>query len=177
MEKKNEYYQKNKEKLKAYSKEYNKKNKEKIKEYYLEYNKKNKEKYNEYQNEYQKEYYQKNKEKIKAYKLKSKEKIKEYRRDKYKNNIDFRLIQIVRTRINKALKGNKTKHTIEHLGCGIQHYKTYLKLQFDSNMTWENYGSYWEIDHTHPLSKGGSFHYTNTQPLTVTENRKKSNKL
>ncbi len=34
-----------------------------------------------------------------------------------------------------------------------------------------------EIDHIHPLSKEGSFHYTNTQPLTVKDNRIKSNKI
>ena len=44
-------------------------------------------------------------------------------------------------------------------------------------MTWDNYGSYWEIDHLKPLSKNGSFDYTNTRPLSVTENRKKYNKL
>ena len=43
-------------------------------------------------------------------------------------------------------------------------------------MNWDNYGSYWEIDHIKPLSKGGSFHYTNTQPLTVKENRRKGAK-
>ena len=44
-------------------------------------------------------------------------------------------------------------------------------------MNWGNYGTYWEIDHTFPLSKGGSFHYTNTQPLTIEENRSKGNKI
>ena len=43
-------------------------------------------------------------------------------------------------------------------------------------MSWENYGIYWEIDHIKPLSKGGSFHYKNTQPLTIPANRSKSNK-
>ena len=43
-------------------------------------------------------------------------------------------------------------------------------------MNWDNYGEYWEIDHIYPLSKGGSFHYINTQPLTVLENQIKSNK-
>ena len=44
-------------------------------------------------------------------------------------------------------------------------------------MTWENYGTYWEIDHTTPLSKGGSPHYTNTTPMTISENRSKSNRV
>jgi len=46
-------------------------------------------------------------------------------------------------------------------------------------MSWDNYGrdEYWEIDHIIPISKGGSFHYTNTQPLSIEENQKKGNKL
>jgi 5-methylcytosine-specific restriction endonuclease McrA len=44
-------------------------------------------------------------------------------------------------------------------------------------MNWDNYGVDWEVDHIHPLSKGGSFHYTNTQPLTIEENRSKGDKL
>jgi 5-methylcytosine-specific restriction endonuclease McrA len=44
-------------------------------------------------------------------------------------------------------------------------------------MNWDNYGKIWEVDHIYPTSKGGSFHYMNTQPLLISENRKKSNKL
>jgi len=53
----------------------------------------------------------------------------------------------------------------------------YLEQQFTLNMNWDNYGKYWEVDHIYPLSKGGSFNYKNTQPLTINENRVKSNKL
>jgi 5-methylcytosine-specific restriction endonuclease McrA len=52
---------------------------------------------------------------------------------------------------------------------------SYLESQFTTDINWENYGIYWEIDHIKPLSKGGSFHYTNTQPLTISENLSKSN--
>ena len=66
--------------------------------------------------------------------------------------------------------------------------KEHLESLFDSNMSWENYGSYWEIDHIKPLS---SFDITdisdedfkiawglaNLQPLEKTLNRQKSNKI
>lgn len=71
----------------------------------------------------------------------------------------------------------KSKQTNEYLGCSYEEYFVYLEQRFDKNMNWDNYGTYWEIDHIHPLSKGGSFHYTNTQPMEVIENRKKSNKV
>ena len=63
------------------------------------------------------------------------------------------------------------------MGCNYETYKQHLESLFTDEMNWGNYGDYWEIDHILPLSKGGSFHYTNTQPLTVLENRKKGNKL
>ena len=53
----------------------------------------------------------------------------------------------------------------------------FLEKQFDDKMSWDNHGTYWEIDHIKPLSKGGSFHYTNTQPLIWEDNRSKSAKL
>ncbi len=89
----------------------------------------------------------------------------------------FRLRHSINALINHHLKENKSNRSIEYLGCTIQEYKQYLEPKFTSEMNWDNYGLYWEIDHVHPLSKNGSFHYTNTQPLTINENRTKSNKM
>jgi len=84
----------------------------------------------------------------------------------------------MRIRLNHALKNNfKNGKTLDLLGCSIKEFKIFLENQFDQNMTWENYGKYWEIDHIHPLSKGGSFYYTNTRPLKISENRSKGNKF
>lgn len=106
---------------------------------------------------------------------------KDYFREWNKNKMEidplFRLRHSINALINHHLKENKSNRSIEYLGCTIQEYKLYLEQQFTSEMNWNNYGSYWEIDHVHPLSKNGSFHYTNTQPLTINENRTKSNKL
>lgn len=88
----------------------------------------------------------------------------------------FKLYGNIKSRINIFLKSDSLK-TLEVLGCDLVFYKKYLEQQFTTKMNWENYGIYWEIDHIIPLSKGGSFHYTNTQPLTINENRKKSNKI
>ena len=57
-----------------------------------------------------------------------------------------------------------------------KNYIDYLENKFTTGMSWDNLGE-WEIDHILPVSKGGSFHYTNTQPLWMRENRQKSNKL
>jgi len=101
---------------------------------------------------------------------------REYSKKRREENTHIKLQESIRSTIQRKIK-NKTKKSIEYLGCSYEEYKIYLEKQFDENMTWDNYGSYWEIDHLIPLSKNGSFHYTNTRPLSVTENRKKYNKL
>lgn len=107
---------------------------------------------------------------------------KKYRKEeydqKYGKDMEWTLSRNIRIRLHHALKNNfKSGKTLELLGCSIKEYALYLEQRFDKNMNWGNYGTYWEIDHTIPLSKGGSFHYTNTTPMIIAENRSKSNKL
>jgi hypothetical protein len=104
-----------------------------------------------------------------------------YYKKRRQTDIEFRLRESLRARINSGLNrdlnGGEFGTSLELLGCSIQIWKNHLEQQFTSEMNWDNYGSYWEIDHIYPLSKGGSFHYTNTQPLTILENQTKSNKI
>lgn len=130
-----------------------------------------------------KRYYQKNREeriaKAKAYENANREKVRENHRlymKRKRQDPKFRLQQSIKSLINFHLK-IKSKKTNEYLGCSYEEYVVYLEKQFDQNMNWENYGTYWEIDHTIPLSKNGSFYYLNTTPMTISENRSKSNKL
>ena len=104
-----------------------------------------------------------------------------YIKNKYHNDINFKLRALHRSRTNIALKNN-SKHfsSRESLGCSIKNYKEYLENQFDSNMNWENWGPYWEIDHIIPLntfdlSKRSNqligFNFKNTRPLEKSLNR------
>lgn len=105
---------------------------------------------------------------------------KKWNREYYQNNIEYKIMSNVRCRLHHALKAKnevKKGRTLKYLGCTIKEYKNYLEKQFTSKMSWENYGPYWEVDHIIPLSKGGGFHFTNTQPLIVIENREKSDKI
>jgi 5-methylcytosine-specific restriction endonuclease McrA len=149
-----------KEEIRIKQLEYYHKNKEKAKKYKELNKEKNK--------QYQKEYFQKNKEKI-----------REYKKGYWENNPEAKLTNSIRNKVaNEIVKGIRfMTSTMKYLGCNFNEYSEYLENQFDKNMSWGNYGEYWEIDHIIPLSKGGSFHYTNTQPLTVEENRKKKDSL
>ena len=95
---------------------------------------------------------------------------------KRRKNPDVRLKEALRARIYNSMKDNKNRSTLKYLGCNISEYKKHIENQFTPEMNWENWGEYWEIDHIKPLSKGGTFHFTNTQPLIKEQNGKKSNK-
>jgi 5-methylcytosine-specific restriction endonuclease McrA len=182
-----QYYLKNKEKRAKLDKEYREKNKEKRINYDKTYYKEKREEILEKKQndttrkEYAKKYYQNNKEQrleySKTYFSQNKEQHYHLKKVKKQKDINFRILENLRSRLSNALKGRVKNTTIEELGCSIEEFKIYLEQQFDKNMNWENYGTYWEIDHIHPLSKGGSFHYTNTQPMHFSENRSKGNRI
>jgi len=126
-----------------------------------------------------KEYNKKYKSHNKEYTL---EYAKSYSKKRYISDPIFRFKSNMRTHINVRLKNflkNKKGSTLDYIGCDWTTFINHIESQFTSEMNWENYGKdkYWEIDHIIPLSKGGSFHYTNCQPLLIYENRSKSDKI
>lgn len=134
-----------------------------------------------------KKYREKNKtrrkEQNKKWKNNNLEHLRRYRQNRRKQ-INIKLINNIRRRINIAIKSKKN-HSIEYLGIDIESYKKYLQQLFDSHMNWNNYGiKGWHIDHIIPISSAKNeeeliklFHYTNTQPLWAEDNLKKSNKI
>lgn len=109
---------------------------------------------------------------------------------KYKNKVDpsFKIINNLRRRIWKSLKGIlKTDKTINLIGCTIEELKKHLEKQFQPGMTWVNYGKDgWEVDHIKPCASFDlsdpqqqkiCFHYTNLQPLWGKDNWSKKDKI
>lgn len=126
-------------------------------------------------------YYKKNKSKIQA-----QNRIKD--KDRYKNNINYRIARILRKRMNEAIKNNyKSGSAVKDLGCSIEYFvKEYMPSKFQEGMTWDNYGLYgWHIDHIIPLSSFDltdrgqllkACHYSNLQPLWAEDNLRKGSK-
>lgn len=128
------------------------------------------------------EYAQKNKEKRKEYYdnwRKNNEKWNTYQREYKKNSTpQQRIIFNLRNRVYKLmLKEYKSQKTLDLIGCSREEFMLHLEKQFDKNMTWGNYGTYWEVDHKIPLSKGGTIRWDNSRPLLISDNRKKYNKI
>ena len=154
----------------------------------IEYNKKYRTKNRESIKDYNKKYESENKDKRKEYRNINKDRIIENRRIYYKkrisNDILFRISRKIRNIIYKSVI-NKNSKSESILGCSFEEFKIYLESNFESWMSWENYGKYngnlnygWDIDHIKPLSSAESEvdiiklnHYTNLQPLCSKLNR------
>jgi len=104
-----------------------------------------------------------------------------------KTDLNFKLRARLSVRVRSALKQqgtNKSKKTMELLGCTMDFFREYIASQFTNGMTWENYGRKgWNMDHIKPCAsfdltdieqQKECFHYSNLQPLWETENIHKS---
>lgn len=160
-------YQNNKE----YFENYNEKNKEKKHQWY-EQNKdkisqKNKENTIERRKKKQ-QWYEQNRDKVKEYNKTynlnhGKEKIEKFKQ-KYYNDPYFKLNSCFSSNIYNAIKSNKTgQHWEDLVPYTLQELKEHLESQFDENMSWNNYGSYWEIDHIIPVNTFNFTTYTDRE--------------
>jgi hypothetical protein len=166
------YRDENKDNIKKWRDE----NKDRLKYLRLEYKQANK----EYIRLYNKEYKQANKEK-------NREKINSYYRNRKKNDPLYKFKLSVRNLIYNSFKRGgsvKSNKTTDILGCSFDDFKIYIENQFNGNMSWDNYGTYWEFDHIKQLAYAKNFediielnHHTNFQPLEVNLNRMKNFKI
>lgn len=142
-----------------------------------------------------KNYYYKNQTtllaKSKIYRYKNKEELGKkkykYKVERLKTDILFKLKERLRYRtysILKSKKLSKTQGYHDYIGCTVNDLFNHLQSKFDSNMNWNNYGSYWVIDHIIPLASATNSdevyklcHYTNLQPLEKLANLLKSDKM
>ena len=127
------------------------------------------------------DWYEKNKE------HKSRKTIEYRKTDAYKNNVQFKLRDVLRARLHTALRGKKKLvSSVKNLGCTIEELKIHLEQKFKPGMTWDNWSfEGWHIDHIKPFSKFDltdeeqqklAVHYTNLQPLWAKDNLQKHNK-
>lgn len=106
-------------------------------------------------------------------------------KEKRATDLNFRISEILRSKVHKMIKGRQTSYAFV-LDCDIEMFKRWIEYQFDENMTWNNLGSYWQIDHILPINqfdfskerdKMICFNWTNLQPLPASENRSKTDKI
>lgn len=166
-----EYSKNNKNKIDEYNRKYYQENKTELDIRHVDYYYENR----DYLIECGKLYYQKNKGRLLAQqKLHSKKRNNEYYLRRYRNDISYKLRQLVARSIRQAMKRNSSRKIgscISQLLFSIQELKVHLESQFEPWMTWKNHGRYdanswddnntatwtWQIDHIVPQS---NFPYT-----------------
>ena len=91
----------------------------------------------------------------------------------------------IRDELNTLLHDQKTRNTIDYIGCSMERLKIHLESRFDIGMSWKLYGK-WHIDHIVPCNhwnltretdKYLCFNYRNVQPLWSLTNKSKKNRV
>ncbi len=82
--------------------------------------------------------------------------VAEYQANRKKLDPQFKLLSNMRSLLynhltRKDLK--KHKKLEQYLGCTFEDFKCYIEQQFTVDLTWDNYGSYWSIDHICPCNQ------------------------
>jgi len=188
-----EYYQANKERIKAKTKAYKESlPRDQVLAYHTEYYKQNKEDMLAKGTLY----YEQNKticlERNSKYRKEHRAIINQQRSDELKENPEKRLKARLRSRLNQALKYQgvpKTTSSLTLIGCTPSELRAHLESKWVSGMNWGNYGfgkGHWVMDHILPCTyfnlldpkeQQECFHYTNLQPLWFEDNSAKCDKL
>lgn len=133
-------------------------------------------------------YYQANKERHAEYNADPEIKARRNQRQKERKKTDphFRINESLKVRIHEILRGYKNCRSSALLDCTRDHLLEWLEANFDDNMTWDNFGAHWHIDHVIPVSFFDNtnkdqqrlcFHWSNLRPLRKELNISKSNKI
>lgn len=188
--------------ISEYGKKYHKEHREETNKRHRDYYKKNNDKITkrtkqyyeeniEYYKEYQKQWRQENKDEINEYQ-------KIYIKNRRKNDPEYRLQKNISRSVRFILKDKKGGQSVlKYLPYTMEELKNHIEKQFESWMTWENWGKYnpkthaekptWNLDHIIAHSK---FKYdnmdcqefkdcwalSNLQPLDARENIFKGNR-
>ncbi len=136
-----------------------------------------------------KDYYHNNKEseniRSKNWRDNNKSHIRQYNNERRKNNPLIRFNEAFRSSFRKSLKGKKSGKTFDNLPYSQEELKFHFEKQFTEDMNWENYGTFWHIDHIVPLAyyspKGEkdpnflkAWSLANLQPLEASKNISKN---
>lgn len=104
--------------------------------------------------------------------------------DERKRNANYRIKKSLAARLRTVLRKETT--TMTYIGCNVQFLREWLAYNFTPEMNWDNYGTYWFIDHVIPISKFDltnskqtliCWNWTNLMPVTFKYNCSKKNSI
>ncbi len=106
----------------------------------------------------------------------------EWCRNQRNTNINYRIKKSLAARLRCVL--TKKTSTMNYIGCNIQYFREWLEYNFTQDMNWDNYGTYWSIDHIIPVCKYDltnedeklkCWNWSNMMPVTINYNSSKKN--
>jgi hypothetical protein len=104
----------------------------------------------------------------------------EWCRNESNTNMNYRIKKSLASRLRNVLTKNDT--TMNYIGCNIQYLREWFEYNFTEEMNWDNYGSYWSIDHVIPVCKFDltneneklkCWNWTNMMPVPIKFNSSK----
>ena len=104
----------------------------------------------------------------------------EWCKKEHNTNMNYRIKKSLAARLRTVLVKNDT--TMNYVGCNIQYLREWFEYNFTSEMNWDNYGSYWSIDHIIPVCKFDltledeklkCCNWSNLMPVTIKYNSSK----
>ena len=88
--------------------------------------------------------------------------------------------------IMKSVRNGGTGSYSDKIGCNSEQFRKHMESNFSSKMSWDNYGTYWHVDHVLPCASFDHsdkkqveicWHWTNLQPLEAKRNLAKSDNI
>ena len=147
----------------------------------------------EYSKRYSKRYQEQNREKIleymKRYNQEHREQHCEYQKNRRQTDLMYKFATNLRSRTYYAFKTQnviKNNKTLDLLGCSQQFFKNWIEFQLYGDMTLDNYGQVWHIDHCLPVSSFDlfnedemkrCFNWKNLRPMYSKDNIEKRDKI
>ena len=104
----------------------------------------------------------------------------EWCKNEHNSNMNYRIKKSLAARLRNVLVKNDS--TMNYIGCNIQYLREWFEYNFTNEMNWDNYASYWSIDHIIPTCKFDltledekfkCCNWSNLMPVTIKYNSSK----
>lgn len=101
-------------------------------------------------------------------------------------NMNYRIKKSLASRLRTVMVKQNSISTMDYIGCNIQYLREWFEYNFTAEMTWDNYGSYWSIDHVIPVGKYDltneeekrtCWNWSNLTPVSVAYNSSKKSSI
>lgn len=115
-----------------------------------------------------------------------KEKAKQYKKNSYLTNPNEKITRIYRSKLRNFVFKNSQSKKNYIFGCDRRRFLHWIQFNMTPQMTWDNYGKYWHLDHIKPCSSFDlenqddlkeCFNWSNTTPCLVKDNLIKFDKI